>query len=185
VEKFAPTFLTLLLLATIARGGEEVRPSAQRETTVRREFKQLTIYPYIFVPVPYLERGAPVPMHFGPPAADCSHRDAPQLPPVKTATAQKPAAPADAHAEAAPAEPEPSDESKTAAASTPAPAYPPPANAPTQSSQPSLTRIPDEVLGYFKDPYIVAPHSHIFFDPIFEPAKMHTAPPSKATYEQK
>ena len=69
---------------------------------------------------------------------------------------------------------------------SPPPAYPPQnsASVALPADAPDFEKAPDEVLEYYKNPY-TAPHPHLhLFDPIFEPAVVHKAPPSKAAYRQ-
>ena len=69
---------------------------------------------------------------------------------------------------------------------TPLPAYPPQTGtiAALPQEAADFEKAPDEVLEYYKNPYN-APHPHVhLFDPIFEPAVVHKAPPGKATYRQ-
>src|SRR5207302_6583180 len=106
----------------------------------------------------------------GPPAVDCSHRDAPALPArakgnreaeeqKKAAAAEKVAAPEIKSAA--------TSEQQTIVASTPA--FPVPQNGPVNpDGNADFNKLPDEVVGYFRDPYNFVPNSHRFFDPIFE-----------------
>lgn len=141
----------------------------------RREFRQSEVYPYTFVPVSYLETGGPKAMRFAQLDADCSHRDAPALPSPTPIPESKPVI----------ENPESNNASTTTTAGpTPAavaPAFPPPANAPAAGGA-DLTRMPDEVMSYFKNPYNSGPRGPHLFDPIFEPG-YHQGPQSKATYE--
>jgi hypothetical protein len=140
----------------------------------RREFRQSEVYPYTFVPVSYLETGGPKRMRFAQLEADCSHRDAPALPSPTPIPESKPET-ENPEGKAAPA---------ATASPTPvavAPAFPPPVNAPAAGG-PDLTRMPDEVMSYFKNPYNSGPRGPHLFDPIFEPG-YHQGPQSKATYE--
>lgn len=147
-------------------------------TTTRREFRQSNVYPYTFQPVSYLETGGPKQMRFALLQGECSHREAPALP-TPTPAPEKTAAPEPAEqkepapdASPAPANPNP----------TPVPpAFPPPANAPAAGG-PDLTKMPDEVMNVFKNPYNAGPRGPHLFDPIFEPG-YNEGPKSKATYE--
>jgi hypothetical protein len=141
----------------------------------RREFRQSEGYPYTFVPVTYLETGGPKGMRFAQHEGDCSHRDAPALPSPTPIPESKPVT-----------EYPESQAAATTAATGPtpvavAPAFPPPANAPSAAG-PDLTRMPDEVMSYFKNPYNSEPRGAHLFDPIFEPV-YHQGPQSKATYQ--
>jgi len=162
----------LLLFAAQLRAGDGGE---------RREFRQSSAYPYTFVPVSYLQTGGPKDMRFAPAQMECAHRDAPLLltptptpsPANKTTT-------------------ETTDKVQTTvAASSPAPlqptpilehpAYPPPLNAPAAGS-PDLTKMPEEVMSYFRNPYNAGVRGPHLFDPIFEPG-YHEGPKSKATYQ--
>lgn len=159
-----------------AGGGDD------KNVVVRREFHESSGYPYVFVPVSYLETGGPNKMRFAQVQAECSHRDAPPLPaatPTPTPTVKS---------TESPTEPEMKDSHTASAAAateprpTPIPpAFPPPTDAPAAGG-PDLTKVPDEVMSYFKNPYNSGPRGPHLFDPIFEPT-YHQGPPSKATYE--
>lgn len=197
---------SLALAAAVSRahaGGDDARP-AKPTIVARREFRQSRTYPHVFEPVNYLENGAPVAMRFGPPVEDCSHRSAPALPANANGSAQKKDAVSKSTAPTAPAQTtsdsasrETGSETANTAASAlhapeppaAAPAYPPPEGPsapvlPTEDDA-DFTKIPDEVVSYFKDPYIIIKGNHRFSDPIFEPAKMEVAPKSSATYRAK
>lgn len=181
---------SLAFTALAHAGSDDVRPA--NSASVRREFRQSKTYPYVFEPVSYLENGEPVPLQFGPAAEDCSHRNAPALPANASGAAKVNDSKQSANTASMPA----AAKTKTVAAATvetPAQedhaesaAYPPPAAAaPAQASTDDgdFTKIPDEVVTYFKDPYIIVKGSHRFTDPIFEPAKMQSGPKSSATYQ--
>lgn len=187
-------FICLALGALIFKGlaGEEnVRPA------LRKEFHQQLQYPYVFQPVSYLTEQGPAPMRFGAPVNDCSLHSPPQLTLAKPTPVPAPSPKKEekSAAQEDPSVPQPAKNSATSQPTAPqspapaqetrlAPAYPPP-----QVVQVSLapdgvdfTRVPDEVLEYFKNPYNAVPNARRLFDPIFEPAVMQTAPKSKATY---
>jgi hypothetical protein len=161
--------MTVLPLGAPLRAGDDGGP--------RREFHQSAAYPYTFVPVSYLETGGPKMMRYAETEPGCAHHDAPLLPtpsPTPTPTA-KADEKAEAKKEVAPAV------SPVPAQPTPPPAaYPPPEDAPA-AGNPDLTRMPEEVMSYFKNPYNAGPRGHHLFDPIFEPG-YHEGPKSKATY---
>lgn len=167
----------------MVRAGEnEARPA------LRKEFRQQGQYPYVFEPVAYLENQGPVPMRFGLPTVDCSAHNPPPLPAAKPSPSPTPepkkaeTAASDKNTQPKTQAP-PVPEQKSA---SPQPAYPPPQSAPTPVSPDNVDfdQMPDEVLEFFRNPYNSVPNSHRLFDPIFEPAIMHKAPPSKATYRQ-
>ena len=154
--------LTLTWSIAPARAGDDTI-----QTTTRREFKQSTSYPYIFVATGYLETEGPKPMRFAAAVAECANRAAPLLPPLPPPLNR-----------VIPVEPPPPAPAATPA-SVPA-AFPPPANGPAARG-PDLTKMPEEVMSYFKNPYDSAPRGSHLFDPIFEPS-MKQGPRSKATY---
>jgi hypothetical protein len=163
---------------------------------VRKEFHLSAGYPYIFRQVGYLQSEGPAPMRYGEPVIDCSHRRAPALPAAAKATpspSPKPAAEpeksAPPQAQASPT-PKTSEQETVMTAAAPPPAYPAPDNGPTAPPKGSadFNKTPDEVVGYFRNPYNFVPNSHRFFDPIFEPAPPQPAqqgPQSSATYIEK
>jgi len=154
----------------------------------RIEFHLSADYPYIFAPAGYLLHAGPVAMRYGDPAIDCAHRAAPALPAAAEGTpppAPKPEKSAAPQASPSPSpSPAPSPGQTDGAAS--APAYPAPDNAPAPVAKGSadFSKAPDEVVGYFRNPYNFVPDSHRFFDPIFEPAQAQQGPKSSATYRE-
>ena len=169
--------------------------AGDNEPHPRKEFHQQKEYPYTFAPVAYLENQGPQAMRFGMPANDCSRHDPPPLPtprPSPTPTpspansaAANPKPQKEAKPTPAPLPVPPIDQSASNQGSQPQPEYPPPQNAHAGASdQADLNRAPDEVMAYFKNPYNSPQNSHRLFDPLFEPAFVHKAPPSKATYNQ-
>ena len=178
-------FAGLNLLAKA--GDNEPDPEA------RKEFHQLKQYPFTFVPVAYLENQGPQPMRFGMPANDCSRHDPPPLPTPKPAALPEPTpTPTPKKVNAAASNDEKNLKAQAQPPALPAsqtptgenqgePEYPPPQNGPGSAA---FKQTPDEVMAYFKNPYNNSPNSHRLFDPLFEPAFVHKAPPSKATYEQ-
>ena len=187
--------LHVLALAAAALSSMEISAGAGDNGThegCRLEFHLSEDYPFVFRPAGYLQKAAPVAMRYGEPAIDCSHREAPALPAAAkgaeppTPKAEKSAAPQPAAS--------PSPEPKTASeqAGTSAAAYPAPENAPAPVAKGSADfgKAPDEVVGYFRNPYNFVPNSHRFFDPIFEPAQpaqvqpAQQGPKSSATYRE-
>jgi len=174
----------LLSLCLAATSAIALVPSGVKagdgEAAPRRVFRQSSEYPYVFVPVSYLEQG-PKAMRFAAVEAECAHRNAPLLPsptPVPT-PATKPEEEPRAEKEKRPA-PSPSPAGSPAQRPVP-PEFPPPVNSP-QSGGPDLSKMPDDVTGYFKNPYNSVTHGRHLFDPIFEPA-YHEGPKTKATYQ--
>ncbi len=190
ISKFSGVAILAASIAVIsAQGGDETAPRPPE----RREFHLSELYPYIYRPRGYLETEGPAPMRYGAPAIDVLHRAAPALPvaaegtppptPKQLADAQKKVVQEDnARADAAAAAPK-NDHVEVATA-----AYPPPDNGPNgiPKGGADFTKAPDEVVGYFRNPYNFVPNSHRFFDPIFEPAVIQQnaqqGPQSSATY---
>jgi len=145
----------------------------------RREFHLSTEYPYVFRMASYLNTQGPEPMRYGEPAIDCTHRSAPALPqaakgkePEPAKSAEKSAAPSPSPSPSPSPAPTASPDADKESASSAA-AYPVGANAPTPPAKGNadFSKSPDEVTGYFRDPYNFVPNSHRFFDPIFDPAQ--------------
>lgn len=160
----------------------------------RKMFRQSATFPHVFEAVSYLENGGPVPLRFGAPIVDCSQRTPPALTLAKKTddkaeqkidtaavaqTAEKPEVVTTEAKSHVPATAEPNQEQPAA--------YPPPVSGPAALSpeNPDFNRAPDEVLEFYKNPYNTPHSNQHLFDPIFEPAAVHTAPPSKATYRQR
>jgi len=176
-----------------AQGGDEDQTG---KTPERKEFHMSAIYPYVFSPKGYLQTEEPMPMRYGEPAIDTIHRAAPKLPvaaegtpppdPKQVEASQKKAAEVAAAQAAAEAAAAKNEHVEVATAAGPA-AYPVPDNGPNgiPKGGADFTKMPDEVVGYFRNPYNFVPDSHRFFDPIFEPAEPQNAqqgPQSSATY---
>lgn len=183
---FSIVHLALLGLFSTGFAGDA---TPRRE---RQEFHQSANYPYIFEPVNYLLAQGPAPMRYGPPASEPALRSAPVLPKIEppkiaksvpsdnAATDKTTEAETTITAASAPDATEPSSK-----VNVPPPAYPVPQNAPASAApnEADFGKTPDEVVGYFRNPYNFVPDSHRFFDPIFEPAQMQKGPPSKAVYK--
>jgi len=163
--------LALLLPAAAAwAGGDDVAP--------RKSFRQSSTYPFVFRPESYLATGGPVPMRFGPPPPPCHERRAPSLTPAAQGVPrEEPAIPVEKTPpapEPEPVEPEPA---------TPEPLFPPPTDAPApQPGAHDFSKVPDEVLEYFKNAEGRPLRRDYLFDPIFQPALPNDLPKSKATY---
>jgi hypothetical protein len=145
----------------------------------RKQFRQSSTYPFVFRPECYLANAGPVPLRFAAAQPECHQRKAPALTPaakgiVKEETptpADKPAAPVD-----------PSPLLPTA----PEPAFPAPMDAqPPKTNAHDFSKVPDEVLEYFKNTEGRPLRRDYLFDPIFQPALPNDLPKSKATYQQK
>lgn len=130
----------------------------------RRTFRESRTYPYIFRPEGYLASSGPVPMRLeqGPPPF--SKRLAPPLPAAAKGADKPPAEPAE-------------DPAKNAGKGGRKEELPLP--------EPDLGKVPDEVLGFFRDKEANAGKRIYLFDPIFQPAHPNELPKSKATYVTK
>jgi hypothetical protein len=168
LRSFLFAALTILPLGASLQAGDD--------GAARREFRQSAAYPYTFVPVSYLETGGPKIMRYAEAEAGCAHHDAPLLPtPTPTPSPKQDAKPEEKKEAAPAASPVPGEPTHSPAA------FPPPENAPAAGTA-DLTKMPDEVMSYFKNPYNAGPRGHHLFDPIFEPG-YHEGPKSKATYQ--
>ena len=146
------------------RAGDPVVP--------RQQFKESVTYPFIFKAEGYLAGKAPLPLRFGSAPPKCEQRQ-PPAPPV---LAKK-----DAPVEPSAAEPK--------AAGEP-PQNPEPAAAGTMESaskkeQPDFSKVPDEVLDFFKNTEGRPVRRAYLFDSIFQPVTPDDLPKSKATSVQK
>jgi hypothetical protein len=165
----------VFLSGSVARaGGDDLTP--------RKQFRQSSTYPFVFRPDCYLATSGPVPLRFAAAGPVCHERRAPALtlaakgtPKEEPATPVEKAAPAPAPAPAAT-----SDLSAPAALD---PAFPAPTDAqPPRPSTLDFSKVPDEVLEYFKNTEGRPLRRDYLFDPIFQPALPNDLPKSKATY---
>ena len=195
--------LHVFAVAAAALAAMEISAGAGDKGThegKRLEFQLSEDYPYIFRPAGYLQKDGPAPMRYGEPAIDCSHRRAPALPAAAKGTepeqpkAEKSAAPQASPSPLPTPTPTPAPDAKISSDQTESvssvPAYPAPVNgqAPIPKGSADFSKAPDEVVGYFRNPYNFVPDSHRFFDPIFEPAQAaqgaQQGPKSSATYHE-
>ena len=152
------TFLFPILLCGLARAGDPVVP--------RKQFRESSAYPFVFKPESYLAGRGPLPMRFASAGPSCEAR-------------RPPAPPAIAKSEAA-AEP-------TAAkpATEPAPALAAQVETTPKREPPDFSKVPDEVLDFFKNTEGRPVRRAYLFDPIFQPVTPDDLPKSKATSQQK
>jgi hypothetical protein len=161
--------VTLCCLAAALLAGTAATAHAGEDEVPRRTFRESRTYPFIFRPEGYLASGGPVPMRIeqGPPPF--SKRLAPPLPAAAKATekpALPPLLPMDVH--------EPANKSGKGGKKEELPL-----------PEPDLGKVPDEVLGFFREKE-ANPNKRLYlFDPIFQPARPNELPRSKATYTQK
>ena len=155
----APRCLAAALLAGIAAahaGGDD---------GPRRTFRESQTYPHIFRPEGYLATSGPVPMRIEHSLPTFSKRLAPPLPDAAKGT-DKPVPPM-----------EPKEPAKNAGKGGKKDDLPLP--------EPDMGKIPDEVLGFFRDKEAHPGKRIYLFDPIFQPARPNELPKSKATYTSK
>jgi hypothetical protein len=170
----------LLTLGTLA-GGIAVHAGGT-DLTPRKHFRQSSTYPFVFRPECYLATTGPVPLRFAAAGPGCHDRKAPSLTPAaKGVPKEEPAAPVEKSGETpAPAPASAPDLSAPAALD---PAFPAPTDAqPPKASTHDFSKVPDEVLEYFKNTEGRPLRRDYLFDPIFQPALPNDLPKSKATY---
>ena len=153
-----------LSLAGPARAGDPVVP--------RQQFKESVTYPFIFKADGYLASRGPLPMRFGNAGPQCEQRQ-PPAPPVIAKTEPAPEAPAaDAKTPAEPHSPQEGAVSTTVESSS-------------KREQADFSKVPDEVLDFFKNTEGRPVRRAYLFDPIFQPVMPDDLPKSKATSVQK
>ena len=160
----ALTFLLPILLCGPARAGDPVVP--------RKQFKESSAYPFVFKPESYLTARGPLPMRFASAGPSCEARRPPAPPVVaKSEATAEPSVPGAKPPGEQPAEP----------ASAPA------AHVETTPKReaPDFSKVPDEVLDFFKNTEGRPVRRAYLFDPIFQPVTPDDLPKSKATSQQK
>ena len=170
---------SFLILATLTfsahsqAGGDGSEP--------RKQFHRSSTYPFVFRPECYLATNGPTPMRFAAPLPGCENRRAPELTPAaKGLPKQEPPAPVPPPAPVTVPMPTPG------LPPTPEPAFPAPTDAQMpKSSAHDFSKLPDEVLEYFKNTEGRPLRRDYLFDPIFQPALPNDLPKSKAIYQQK
>ena len=163
-HELAFTSLFSFALGGLTQAGDSVVP--------RQQFKESTSYPFIFKAESYLASRGPLPMRFASAGPSCETRRPPAPPVVAKgeATTEPSVSPAKP-----PAEPQ----------SEPAPASTTPAEATPKREQPDFSKVPDEVLDFFKNTEGRPVRRAYLFDPIFQPVTPDDLPKSKATSQQK
>ncbi len=161
--------VTLCHLAAALLAGSIGAAWAGDDEVPRRTFRESRTYPFVFRPEGYLASNGPVPMRIeqGPPPF--SKRLAPPLPAAAKAT-EKPALPVLPPLD----EPEPAKNTGKKSRKDDL-ALP----------EPDLGKVPDEVLGFFREKEANTSKRLYLFDPIFQPARPNELPKSKASYTQK
>ena len=165
--------LTILALWTFIAAMPALYAGDGQGGGQRIEFHLSTEFPYIFRPASYLQSQEPVQMRYGEPDRVRASK--------RTGTAcggqwskdEAKSTPEPAKAAASPeVSPSPAPKAPQAEASA-TPAFPVPADGPAQipKGNANFNQTPDEVVGYFRNPYNFVPNSHRFFDPIFDPAQ--------------
>ena len=161
----------LAILTCIALGATgSIR--AGEPVVARQQFKESVTYPFIFKAEGYLASKGPLPMRFGSALPKCEQRQ-PPAPPV-IAKKETPAETPTAEAKAA-VEPQQSPEG---AGNTTV-------EASSKKEQPDFSKVPDEVLDFFKNTEGRPVRRAYLFDPIFQPVTPDDLPKSKATSVQK
>ena len=161
-----PTCLALLAfgLGGYVRAGDVVAP--------RQKFTETVSYPHIFKAAGYLASRGPLPMRFAASAPPCEQRRPPAAPLIAS---KEPVM------ESSPAQVTPPFEPIAASAA--------PTGIATESSskpvQPDFSKVPDEVLDFFKNTEGRPVRRAYLFDPIFQPVTPDDLPKSKATSVQK
>lgn len=153
------------------------------DLTPRKQFRQSSTYPFIFRPECYLANRGPAPLRFAAAGPECHERRAPALTQAaKGVVEEKPALPVEPPAPA----PAPAPAAPDLAAPIPLgpePAFPAPTDAqPPKTGTHDFSKVPDEVLEYFKNTEGRPLRRDYLFDPIFMPALPNDLPKSKATY---
>ncbi len=149
-----------------------VRTLAGDSIVARQQFKESPTYPFIFKAEGYLAVKGPLPMRFRAAGPQCEQRR-PPAPPVlakseatgqsSASEAKEPGGPPSAH-----------DGTVSTAVETT-----------TKRDQPDFTKVPDEVLDFFKNTEGRPVRRAYLFDPIFQPVTPNDLPKSKATSQQK
>ena len=160
----ALTLLLPILLCGMARAGDPVVP--------RKQFRESSAYPFVFKPESYLTGRGPLPMRFASAGPSCEARR-PPAPPVlakSEATSETPVPGAKPPGEQ-PAEPVPAPSAHVEASQ--------------KREAPDFSKVPDEVLDFFKNTEGRPVRRAYLFDPIFQPVTPDDLPKSKATSQQK
>ena len=161
----------LAILTSIALGATgSIR--AGEPVVARQQFKESVTYPFIFKAEGYLASRGPLPIRFGNALPICEQRQ-PPAPPVigkKETSPETPAVESKVNAEPPPA-PEGAGNATVEASS--------------KKEQPDFSKVPDEVLDFFKNTEGRPVRRAYLFDPIFQPVTPDDLPKSKATSVQK
>jgi hypothetical protein len=156
-------FAAILVPADFSCAGDGEPP--------RKHFKESLLYPFTFRPECYLAGPGPLPLRFAAEKPACGDRNPPPL---------------TGEAKSGPKKEAPAVETKPADTQAPSAAFPPPAEAqPPKRDNHDFSRVPDEVLDFFKNTEGRPLRRDYLFDPIFQPALPHELPKSKATIQQK
>ena len=163
-HELASTFLLSLALGGLVHAGDPVLP--------RKQFKESVAYPFVFKPESYLAGRGPLPLRFASAGPSCEARR-PPAPPVisKSEAATEPSAPG------AKPSAEPPPESVPALAAS--------VETPKKHEPPDFSKLPDEVLDFFKNTEGRPVRRAYLFDPIFQPVTPDELPKSKAISQQK
>ena len=159
---FALIFILTLAVSGLARAGEPVVP--------RRQFKETSAYPFIFKADSYLAGRSPLPMRFAAAGPSCETRKPPAPPSLVKSEAAAESTATDA---------------KPSAEQTAEPAPAAVVENIVKREHPDFTKVPDEVLDFFKNTEGRPVRRAYLFDPIFQPVMPNDLPKSKATSQQK
>lgn len=162
--------LTVLPILALLFGGHAL---AGDPVVARQEFKESLTYPFIFKAEGYLASKGPLPMRFGNVGPGCEQR---QPPPPPVISKKEPAPDAPTPDEKPPTAPAGPAESTTDTTTLEAPA---------KREQPDFSKVPDEVLNFFKNTEGRPVRRAYLFDPIFQPVTPDELPKSKAISVQK
>ena len=159
-------FIASFTLSTLAslHAGEPV--------VARQQFKEAVTYPFIFKADGYLAGQGPLPLRFASAGPKCEQRQPPAPPLLAKTEPPANASAADAKAPAG---------SSVAQEAAPAVTV----ESSSKREQPDFSKVPDEVLDFFKNTEGRPVRRAYLFDSIFQPVTPDDLPKSKATSVQK
>ena len=161
-------FAILISIALAATGSLR----AGDPVVSRQQFKESVTYPFIFKPEGYLAGKGPLPMRFGSAPPLCEQRQPPVSPVIEK---MDPPVEAPAAEVKGPDELPPPEDTTTTITTKSA----------SKMEQPDFSKVPDEVLDFFKNTEGRPVRRAYLFDPIFQPVMPDDLPKSKATSVQK
>lgn len=161
----------LAILSSIALCATSPAWAGER-VVARQQFKESTTYPFIFKAEGYLATKGPLPMRFGSAPPKCEQRQPPPPPVIAKKEAPSEASTAETKAATEPQPPLEGAGNTTVEVSS-------------KKEQPDFSKVPDEVLDFFKNTEGRPVRRAYLFDPIFQPVTPDDLPKSKATSVQK